>query len=73
MIEIISSSMCPRLRGYSRVSITMVSRILKKIDDLAEEVELSRSEVISDLCEYCLGDEKIIDELYPYEEENEEE
>lgn len=65
--------MCPRLRGYSRVSITMLSRILKKIDGLAEEVELSRSEVIADLCEYCLDHEKIIDELYPYEEENEEE
>lgn len=64
--------MCPRLRGYSRVSITMPSRILKKIDDLAEDVGLSRSEVISNLCEYCLGDEKIIDELYPYEENEEE-
>jgi metal-responsive CopG/Arc/MetJ family transcriptional regulator len=64
--------MSPRLRGYSRVSITMLSRILKGIDNLADEVELSRSEVISDLCEHCLRDEKIIDKIYPYEEEDEE-
>jgi len=60
--------MVPRFRGYRRISITMPSRILKKIDDLAEEVDLSRSEVITDLCEYCLNNEELIDEIYPEEE-----
>jgi len=64
--------MSHRFRGYTRVSITIPSRILKRIDDLADETELSRSEIITHLCEYCLGHEDIIDELYPYEEDEEE-
>lgn len=55
------------------MSITMPSRILREIDKLAKEVELSRSEVITDLCRYCLGLEEIIDDIYPYEEEDENE
>jgi len=51
----------------------MPARILRRINRLAREVELSRSEVITDLCTYCLDDEEIIDEIYPYEEEDEEE
>lgn len=51
------------------MSITMPSRILRKVDNLAKEVELSRSEVIADLCRYCLDVEEIIDDIYPYEEE----
>lgn len=61
-----------RYRGYRRVSITMPARVLRRINNLAREVELSRSEVITDLCEYCLDDEEIINEIYPYEEEDEE-
>lgn len=64
--------MTPRFRGYKSVSITMPSHVLKRIDDLVGEVQLSRSEVITHLCEYCLDDEEIIDEIYPYEEEEEE-
>jgi len=63
--------MSRRLRGYRSVSITMPSRVLYKIDQLAEETELSRSEVITDLCMYCLDDDEIINEIYPYEEEGE--
>ena len=58
-----------RYRGYKRVSITMPSRIVRRIDKLADEVELSRSEVIADLCRYCLEDQEVIDEIYPYEED----
>lgn len=61
--------MKPRYRGYRRISITMPARILRRINNLARDVELSRSEVITDLCTYCLDDEEIIDEIYPYEEE----
>lgn len=61
--------MSPRYRGYGRISITMPTRILRRIDNLAKDVELSRSEVITDLCLHCLDDEEIIDEIYPYEEE----
>ena len=50
----------------------MPARILHKIDELAEEVGLSRSEVISELCEYCLESDEIINEIYPFEEEEEE-
>lgn len=57
-----------RFRGYKRISITIPSRTLRGIEDLAKEVDLSRSEVIADLCEYCLEEEKVIDEIYPYEE-----
>lgn len=65
--------MSPRYRGYRRISITMPTRVLRRIDKLAKEVELSRSEVITDLCQFCLDDEEVIDEIYPYEEEEEDE
>ena len=64
--------MSPRYRGYRRVSITMPTRVLRRINNLARDVELSRSEVITELCLHCLNDEGIIDEIYPYEEEDEE-
>lgn len=51
----------------------MPSRVLHRIDKLAEETELSRSEVITDLCMYCLDDDEIINEIYPFEEEENEE
>jgi len=51
----------------------MPTRVLRRIDKLAKEVELSRSEVITNLCEFCLDDEEVIDEIYPYEEEEDEE
>ena len=63
----------PRYRGYRRISITMPTRVLRRINKLAREVELSRSEVIKDLCEFCLDDEEVINEIYPYEEEEEDE
>jgi len=63
--------MSRRLRGYRSVSITMPSRVLYKVDQLVEETGLSRSEVITDLCMYCLGDDDIVNEIYPYEEEEE--
>lgn len=62
-----------RYRGYRRVSITMPTRVLRRIDKLTREVELSRSEVITNLCEFCLDNEEVIDEIYPYEEEEEDE
>ena len=62
-----------RYRGYRRISITMPTRVLRRINKLAREVELSRSEVITDLCKFCLDDEEVIDEIYPYEEEEDEE
>lgn len=57
-----------RYRGYRRISITVPARVLRRIDKLTRDVELSRSEVITELCNYCLNDEEIIDEIYPYEE-----
>jgi metal-responsive CopG/Arc/MetJ family transcriptional regulator len=62
-----------RYRGYRRVSITMPTRVLRRINKLAREVELSRSEVITDLCEFCLDDDEVIDKIYPYEDEEEDE
>jgi metal-responsive CopG/Arc/MetJ family transcriptional regulator len=72
MILLIFGYMSRRLKGYGRVSITLPTRVLRNIDDLADEVGLSRSEVIADLCEYCLDNKEIIDEIYPFEEEEEE-
>ena len=40
---------------------------------LLQESGVTGSEVITDLCTYCLDDKEIIDEIYPYEEEYEEE
>jgi metal-responsive CopG/Arc/MetJ family transcriptional regulator len=58
-----------RYKGYKRISITIPAWTLRKIDKLADEVALSRSEVIAELCKYCLNDPDIIDDIYPYEEE----
>jgi metal-responsive CopG/Arc/MetJ family transcriptional regulator len=58
-----------RYRGYKQISITMPARTLRRIDKLSDEVELSRSEVVAELCDYCLNDDDIIDEIFPYEEE----
>ena len=58
-----------RYKGYKRISITIPTRTLKRIDKLSEEVELARSEVIKDLCEFCLNDRDFIDIIYPHEEE----
>jgi hypothetical protein len=45
----------------------MPARVLRRIEDLATEVELPRSEVVSELCDYCLHNKEIIDEIFPWE------
>jgi len=56
-----------------RTTVDLPEDLIKDLDGLAEETSMSRSDVIADLLDYCLADEKIIDEIYPEEEDEEEE
>jgi metal-responsive CopG/Arc/MetJ family transcriptional regulator len=61
-----------RKRGWRRVKIivTLPDGLVDELDDLAEDVDASRSDVIEDLLNYAL---EHIDEIYPIAEEEEEE
>lgn len=54
------------------VSISMRKDLVDAIDDIAEEVGISRSEVIEEFIRFIL-DEGLDEEIFPYEEEEEEE
>jgi metal-responsive CopG/Arc/MetJ family transcriptional regulator len=56
-----------------KLGITLPAYLVEQIDQLADEVETFRSEVISMLVEYCFDHAEIIDELFPLEEESKEE
>lgn len=58
-----------RKKRYFKTLVTLPVSLIERLDDLAEEVGLSRGEVISDICRYVLDDEELIDEIYPYEED----
>jgi len=60
------------------LTIDLPKWMIEDIDDLANETELSRSEVIKMFLEYVLDDEDIINQVFPekdeeYEDEDEEE
>lgn len=59
-----------RKRVYEKVLVTLPVKLIEKLDALADEAGINRSAVISDICEYVLDDENIIDEIYPFEEED---
>jgi hypothetical protein len=50
------------------LGITLPAYLVEQIDQLADEVETFRSEIISMLVEYCFDHAEIIDELFPLEE-----
>lgn len=56
-----------------RMSISLSEWIVEEIENLAEEVEASKSEVIEDILSYVLENEELLNEIFPYEEEVEEE
>ena len=63
-----------RLSGKrTQVTITLPAYLLKDVDELAEETELNRSDIIEVLLDHCFDNPEIIDELFPYEEEGESE
>jgi metal-responsive CopG/Arc/MetJ family transcriptional regulator len=55
----------------TKVTITLPRWLLEEIDQVVDEAETFRSEVIAMLCEYCFDHEEIIEELFPLEEEGE--
>ncbi len=59
-----------RKRVFEKVLVTLPSKLVGELDALCDEVGTNRSKVISDICEYVLDDETIIDEIYPLEEED---
>jgi len=63
-----------RLSGKRKqVTITLPAYLLEDIDELAKETDLSRSDVLEELLDYCFEDVDIIDKVFPYEEEGESE
>jgi metal-responsive CopG/Arc/MetJ family transcriptional regulator len=59
-----------RKRVFVKALVTLPSKLIEKLDALGDEVGINRSQVISDICEFVLDDEDIIDEIYPREEED---
>ena len=57
-----------------KVTVTIPHWMLEAIDEVAEEIEGSRSDVVSALLEHCFQDEgdadrdSIMDTVFPYEE-----
>lgn len=52
-----------------KITADVPNWIATELDILAEDAELTRSEVIKDILEYVLNDEERIDEIFPPEEE----
>lgn len=56
-----------------KLLISLREDLVDELDDIAEEVEASRSDVIRDILDYVLDHEEILNDIFPYEEEEEEE
>lgn len=54
-----------------QITITMPQFIIDDIDELAKEIEISRSEVIADILRGVLRDEESLNKIYPLEDEPE--
>jgi metal-responsive CopG/Arc/MetJ family transcriptional regulator len=52
-----------------KVTITIDQDLVDGLDELAEEFDdyVSRSDLVSDILDYVLNDEKLLEELYPEE------
>jgi metal-responsive CopG/Arc/MetJ family transcriptional regulator len=60
-----------RLSGKrTQITITLPAYLLDNIDELAKETELNRSDIMEMLLDYCFDHSEIIDEVFPYEEED---
>lgn len=56
-----------------KVTITLPAYLTDDVDELAGETDQTRSDVIEALLVYCFAHSDIIDEIFPYEEEESEE
>lgn len=56
-----------------KITITIYEWVLNAIDDLAGDVGTFRSDIIEALCGYCFDHEEIVNGLFPFKEEGEEE
>jgi metal-responsive CopG/Arc/MetJ family transcriptional regulator len=55
-----------------KVTITLPEYVVEDIDDLSEEVGITRSEVICDILRAVLKDKEILNEIFPFEDEGNE-
>ena len=54
-----------------KISITLPEDMVEELDKLSEEADTDRSDVIESFLEHCLGNEEIIETVFPLEEEGE--
>jgi len=57
-------------RKLASVTVHLPAPVVEFLDDLAEEVDTSRTDVVEELLRYAL---QHVDEIFPLEEESEEE
>ena len=53
------------------VKLSLPKNLLDKVDELAEDCDASRGEIIEDIAGYVLEDEDLIDEVFEDDEEDE--
>jgi predicted transcriptional regulator len=56
-----------------QISITLPRDLLYELDELAKELEFSRSDVIEEILQYCFELNLIDEEIFPFEEGEESE
>lgn len=49
-----------------KVTVTIPRWMLEAIEEVAEDIEGSRSDVVVALLDHCFQDEEILDEVFPY-------
>lgn len=54
-------------------SVRLREDLIGALDELAEDCDVSRNEIIEDILLYTIGNEEILDEIFPEEESSEEE
>lgn len=63
-----------RSRKLSQISVRLPSSLIEGLDDLAEQLETTRTDVIEHILDaFFSGDQELIDDVFgePYEEEGE--
>lgn len=53
-----------------KVTVTIPRWILHAVDDVAGDIEGSRSDVVTELLAHCFQEDDILDEVFPYEDDN---
>jgi len=62
-----------RLPKMTSVTIRLPEDLVAAIDDLAEEADTSRTEIMEEILSYVMAKEDLVDEIFPEEGEGEEE